>query len=236
MVTAIYQGSTPVINTGVYFKTVTKSTEGPKAGVTKYTIQLEDGKTWHVYAYSPEGDSLDLRVINNGFARAAKTFTGIIQVAKDPGNAEALLDAASGAYPTGVTLSGSVSGAKGTYTFTYQKAGVANTKLLMYALPHHVDCFDANTLTGLSKAQLQTTTKGIATAVAADSWTMVESSMPVGMDFAPWDPASGPKNTLTAASINTISAVALKEISENMDQQANQDSMYFSGKVNFHVP
>lgn len=230
-VTGLYAGSTPVINSGVFFRTVTKSTTGPKPGMTKYTLYLEDGKVWHLYAFSSRGDSLELQVVSNGFARATKPFSGIIQVAKDPGNAEALLDAASGAYPAGVTLSGSVSGSRGTYTFTYVKRGIQNNRLLMYALPHHIECFDANTNMAKTNVQLQTTTKGMATAVVADLWTMVEPNMPVTMDFAPWDPVRGPQRNLRASYISTISPVALKEISQNMDQQSNQNSMYFSGKV-----
>ncbi|KAI1078097.1 glycoside hydrolase family 81 protein [Whalleya microplaca] len=230
-VTAVYKGGTPLINTGVFFKTVTKSTKGPKPGVTKYTLYLEDGKVWHVYSYSAKGDTLDLKVINNGAAQAAKPFDGIVQVAKDPGNAEPVIDAASGAYPVGVTLSGTASGSKGTYTFTFQKAGFSDVKLLMYALPHHVDSFDDATHKAISPAKLQTTTKGVAVGVVADSWTMVEPNMPVSMGFAPWDPVSGPKNKLSNSAINTISPVALKELSQNVDQQANQNSMYFSGKA-----
>lgn len=230
-VTAIYSGATPIINTGVYFKQVTRSIKGPKSGVTKYTMYLEDGKSWHLYAYCPKGDTLDLTVVNNGYATASRPFNGIIQVAKDPGGAESTLDAASGAYPTSVTLSGNASGSKGTYTFRYTKAGIGSTKLLMYALPHHIDCFDASTHNGKTKFQLQTTTKGMATAVIGDSWTMVEPNMPVNMDFAPWDPKTGPKRLLKSQYIDTIAPTALKEISQNVSQQSNQNSMYFSGKV-----
>ncbi|KAF3018431.1 hypothetical protein G7054_g12444 [Neopestalotiopsis clavispora] len=230
-VTAIYAGSTPVINSGVFFRQVTKSINGPKPGMTKYTMYLEDGKTWHLYAYSPAGETLDLTVVNNGLAKADKPFNGIIQVAKDPGGAEQILDSACGAYATGVTLSGSVSGSKGSYTFNYAKAGIANTKLLMFALPHHVDCFDTATYGGKTTIQLQTTTKGIATAIVGDSWTMVEPNMPVAMDFAPWDPKTGPKRTIKAQYIDTIAPIALKEISQNVDQQSDQNSMYFSGKA-----
>jgi endo-1,3(4)-beta-glucanase len=230
-VTAIYAGSTPVINSGVFFRQVTKSINGPKPGMTKYTMYLEDGKTWHLYAYSPAGETLDLTVVNNGLAKADKPFNGIIQVAKDPGGAEQILDSACGAYATGVTLSGSVSGSKGSYTFNYAKAGIANTKLLMFALPHHVDCFDTATYGGKTTIQLQTTTKGIATAIVGDSWTMVEPNMPVAMDFAPWDPKTGPKRTIKAQYIDTIAPIALKEISQSVDQQSDQNSMYFSGKV-----
>ena len=230
-VTAVYRGGTPVINTGVFFKTVTKSAQGPKNGVGKYTFYLEDGKIWHVYSYAEKGDSLDLKVINNGLAKSEKPFTGIIQVAKDTGKFESTLDQASAAYPVGVTLSGTATGAQGSYTFTFKKAGDVNTKLLMYALPHHVDSFDPTTRLGVTKLQLQTTTKGLATAVLADTWTMIESKMPVTMDFSPWDPVAGPKGKLSEDSIRVINPVALKEISQNADQQANQNSMYFSGKV-----
>lgn len=230
-VTGIYHGSTPTISTGIFFKTVTKSTKGAKPNVTKYTIYLEDGKIWHLYAYSPRGDSLDLHVINNTHAKASRPYNGIVQVAKDPGGAETLIDASSGAYPTAVKLSGSVSGSMGTYTFKYRKGGHPDTKLLMYALPHHVECFDSQTHKAITQVRLQTTTKGMATAVVADSWTMVEPNMPVSMGFAPWDPVTGSKRTLNADVIRAISPVALQEISQNVDQQSNLNSMYFSGKA-----
>ncbi|RYP52320.1 hypothetical protein DL768_002532 [Monosporascus sp. mg162] len=229
-VTARYRAGTPVINTGVFFKTVTKTIKGPKPGVSKYTFRLEDGKVWHLYSYAEQGDDLDLHVVNNGLARSRKPFTGFIQVAKDPGSFESLLDAQSASYPVGVMLSGTMSGTQGSYTFDFQKAGDTNTKLLMYALPHHVASFDAETQKAVTEAQLQTTTKGRATAVVADSWTMVEPDIPVAMNFAPWDPQAGPKD-LSDEAIRTISPVALKEISQNVDQQANQTSMYFSGKA-----
>lgn len=230
-VTAVYTGGTPVIETGVFFKIVTRSSKGPHPGVTKYTLYLEDGKVWHVYAYSAKGDPFDLTVTNNHVAKAGKPFNGIVQVAKDPGNAESIIDAASGAYPVGMVLSGTSSGSKGTYTFSFQKAGYSNAKLLMYALPHHYESFDNVTTKATSTVRLQTTTKGMAKAVIADSWTMAETNMPVSMGFAPWDPVKGPRNTLSDSAVKTITPVALKELSQNMDQQSNQDSMYFSGKV-----
>ncbi|KAI5923546.1 glycoside hydrolase family 81 protein [Camillea tinctor] len=230
-VTAVYRGGTPVITTGVFFRKITMETEGPKPGVTKYSITLEDGKVWHVYAYSAKGDPFELSVKNNAEARASKPFNGIVQVSKDPGGAESIIDAASGSYPVGVSLSGSASGSRGTYTFKFQKAGFSNVPLLMYALPHHVDSFDASTAKAATAAKLQTTTKGIATGVVADSWTMVEPNMPVNMDFAPWDPVTGPKKSLKDSYINTISAIAVEELSQNFDAQSNQDSMYYSGKA-----
>ncbi|KAI0459038.1 family 81 glycosyl hydrolase [Xylaria acuta] len=230
-VTAVYKGGTPLIETGVFFKTVTRSFNGPRPGVTKYTIYLEDGKVWHVYGYSEKGDPFDLTVINNRVAKAGKPYNGIVQVAKDPGNAESIIDAAFGAYPVGMVLSGTASGSKGTYTFGFQKAGFPDVKLLMYALPHHYESFDDATSKATSTVKLQTTTKGMAKAVIADSWTMTEPNMPVSMGFAPWDLVNGPKEKLSDDAIKTITPVALKELSQNVDQQSNQDSMYFSGKA-----
>ncbi|KAI2628769.1 glycoside hydrolase family 81 protein [Hypoxylon sp. NC1633] len=230
-VTAVYKGATPVISTAIFFKTITKSIKGPKQGVIKYTMYLEDGTVWHVYAYSAKGDPFDLTVVNNKMAKAEKPFDGIVQVAKDPGNAEATIDAASGAYPVNVTLSGSVSGSKGMYSFAFSKAGFSNVKLLMYALPHHVDSFDDATKKNISTAKLQTTTKGVAVGVVADSWTMVEPQLPVSMGFAPWDPVDGEKKTLQDSAIKTITTVAIQETAQDVSQQSDQNSMYFSGKA-----
>lgn len=230
-VTAVYNGGTPVIESGVFFNIVTRTTKGPQPGVTKYTFHLDDGTVWHVYGYSAKGDALDLTVTDKHIAKAGKPFDGLIQVSKDPGNAESLIDAAAGSYPVGMTLSGSASGPKGTYTFSFEKAGLPHVKLLMYALPHHYESFDNITAKATSTVKLQTTTKGMAKAVVADSWTMVEAGMPVSMGFAPWDPAKGPKDQLSDSAIETITPVALKELSQNMSQQSDQDSMYYSGKA-----
>lgn len=230
-VTGAYRGSTPLIQSGVFFKTVTKSTKGPKPGITKYTFYLEDGKVWHLYAYSAKGVALDLQVVNNGLAKASKPFDGTIQIAKDPGGAETMIDNSAGAYPVDATLTGSADGSKGTYSFQFSKAGLLASTLMMYALPHHMESFDTATKNATSNFQLQTTTKGMATAVVADKWTMIEPNLPVSMAFAPWDKVSGSKTTLKPDAIKVIGPVALKELSQNVDQQSNLNSMYFSGKA-----
>jgi endo-1,3(4)-beta-glucanase len=232
-VTGIYKGATPILETGVFFRSVTKSlANNLKAGVTKYTILLEDDTTWLVYAYSSSGQPLEFTVVKNGLAQATSNFIGTIQIAKCPSAAaEALYDAAVGAYPTAVTLSGSVSGAQGTYTMSFTKAGLTSTSLLMFALPHHVESFAAGTKSAATGVQLQTTTKGLATAVVADSWTLVEPNMPIGMGFAPWSPVLGDRQAVSAAAMATMQNVATSEISQDMNAQTNLDSFYYSGKV-----
>lgn len=237
-ITAIYHGVTPVIQSGVFFLNVTKVTTQPRPGVIKYRIALNDGKTWFLYATSTGGSELDLQVVNNGLMQATAPFTGTIQIAKDPtattnsAVGEALYDAASGAYATGSTVSGTAVGMRGTYTFTFAKAGLAGAPLLMFALPHHVSSFDDVTNASLQAGlQLQTTTKGIATAVVADAWTMVETRLPVDMTFLPWSPTEGSKGKLSAAAKARILAVAQAELSQDIAAQTNLNSMYYSGKV-----
>jgi endo-1,3(4)-beta-glucanase len=232
-VTGVYNGVTPTIQSGVFFRSVTQSMTTQKPGVTKYTILLEDGKTWVLYAYSSSGQPLQFAVVNNGLVQATSNFNGIIQIAKNPDGAEgdSLYDDYCAVYPTTVTLSGSAADAVGSYDFEFTKAGMTDTTLLMFALPHHIESFSSGTASGLTQLQLQTTTKGNATAVIADSWTLTES-LPTTMGFAPWGPTLGSASVpLSAAAIAVISSIAASEVSQNMSEQTNLNSMYYSGKV-----
>jgi endo-1,3(4)-beta-glucanase len=231
-ITGLYNGSTPVVQTGVFFRNITRSSLSPKAGVTKYNFVLEDGKTWLLYAYSPRGAPLSLTAVSNSLSQSTSNWYGIIQIAKNPGGAaEVLYDAACGTYATTATLSGSVNGGTGTYSISFAKAGLASTSLLMFALPHHVQSFSSATNGSVTSVQLQTTTKGAATAVVADSWILVEPNMPIDMDFAPWSPILGSQSSLSAKAIAAIQAAATSEVSQDMGQQTNLNSFYYAGKV-----
>ena len=190
---------------------------------------------WLLYATPAPGQSFTLNAVSTSLAQASTAFTGTIQIAKNPGGAanEALYDAAAGVYPTGADVTGSASGATGSYSLTWTKDGLtsSNTTLLMYALPHHVQSFDAATSQAQTTLRLQTTTKGIATAVAKDSWTLVESDLPIDMGFAPWTPTMRSVHSLSSAAVNVINNVSAIEVSQNMSAQTNLNSMYFSGKV-----
>lgn len=232
-VTAIFAGACPLIQTGVFYKTVTRSSKEAKSGITKFRFHLQDGTTWLLYAYHSKGDALDLQVVNDGLAQAKGPFYGTIQIAKDPtGKGEPIYDAGCGAYPTDVTLSGSAKGAKASYTFAFSKGGMGNVKLLMFALPHHVSSFDDKTRAVIANGlTLQTTTKGMANAIVGDSWTMVEDRMPIDMGFTPWSPGKGSKTALSAATKAYIHSIAVQEVSQDIMQQTNQNSLYFSGKA-----
>ena len=236
-VTAIFQGGTPVVQTGVFFRTVTRANADPKPDVAKFRIVLEDRSTWFVYAYRTAGPQLELTVVNNGYAVAGGPFYGVVQVCKYPGGAaaEALYDDAAGVYATDAELSGSVSTAQattthGSYSINFQREGHAQGNLAMFALPHHVDSFDDETRTRLTAVRLQTPTKGVAVAVTGERWTMNET-LPASVGFAPWSEVGGTATQLSAAARAAIAAVARTEISQNMTAQTDVNSVYFAGKA-----
>jgi endo-1,3(4)-beta-glucanase len=232
-ITAQFDGSVPLIQSGVYFKAMSRVTQNPKEHVTKFNFHLEDGTTWRIYAWRTKGEELDLVVINNGLAESKNPFYGIIQVCKDPvtKGSEELLDNGAGIYPVTVELSGSVSGKEGSYCFHFQKDGHQVGDLYMFALPHHVSSFDGETNKRVQGVQLLSPTKGVATLVKGTEWVMVERHMPVEMDFSPWHPEKGSVKEMSDEVKGIIRAAAAKEMTQNMVAQTNLDSMYFSGKV-----
>ena len=232
-ITAEYNGTTPLIQSGVFFRSVTKAARDIKQNLSKFTFTLEDGSTWRLYAWRTQGYELDIRVINNGTAVAQGPFTGVLQIAKDPmiPGSEAILDDGAGIYPVTLDLSGSADGKEGLYRFDFQKQGHSAGNLYMYALPHHVQSFDYDTTRRIQQVQLQSPTKGMANLVRGDHWTMIETNMPIDMDFSPWHPDKGSDKKLSDHSKSLIRAAAAKELSQNMIAQCDLDSMYFGGKV-----
>ena len=232
-ITGQFNGGTPLIQSGVHFSTMTRVAQNPKSNVVKYNFHLQDGTTWHVYAYTTRGAQLDLRIVNNSLAQATSPFYGIVQITKDPKTAgsERVLDDGAGVYPTGMQFTGSVSGSTGTYSFIFTRAGHPQGSIYMYALPHHISSFNADTRRHIQTLKLQTTTKGVATLVSQAVWTMTETGLPTNMDFAPWDPSRGSRTALSAAAKAAISPIASSEVSQDMNAQTDLNSMYFSGKV-----
>lgn len=231
-VTGLYTNLQPAIQSSVFFRNVIAA-GSPRPGIFKYRIILEDGKIWLLYAIPSSGIDPNFQLVSSTLLQGLPSFSGLIQVAKNPVSSESIYDNAAGAYPTSASISGRVDGTTGSYSLTWTKGGptAGDTTLLMFALPHHVEAFDGTTRARLTSLQLSTTTKGLATAVVADSWTMTEDNLPVDMGFAPWRPGSGNVSSLSAAAVDAIQAVAAAEVSQNMFDQSNLDSMYFSGKA-----
>lgn len=242
-VTGLYDGACPLIRSAQAFLSVDSKCDGLKPGVQRYVVQMNDNSTWVIYARSKAGSpAIDLQQNTPTSLQAQSGFCGSIQMARvlDPSQGFASYDKAAGVYATGVSLSGQVNsdGSAGTYTFTYSKTDVANdtsfqssSPLLMFALPHHYASFDDKTKAAVQNIEMQTTTKGSARAVLADSWTMVEPELPTDLGFLPWNPESKKTvNSLSAGSHETILNIARQEISQDMNAQTDLDSMYYSGK------
>ncbi|OJD11739.1 hypothetical protein AJ78_07548 [Emergomyces pasteurianus Ep9510] len=233
-VTGVYSGLQPSIQTGVFFRKL-ESAAPPKPGVFKYRLLLEDNSNWLLYVTPGNGADPNLQLVSNSFIRGPAGFSGTIQVAKNPSgrNGEAIYDRSAGVYATGCSVAGTVDGTTGVYSLTWDKAGkdVPNTPLLMFALPHHVQSFDAETQRSKTDLLLRTTTKGMAMAIAANSWTMNERDLPINIGFAPWAPGIEPSAALSSSAKQTIRDVAPSELTQNIHQQTNLNSMYFSGKA-----
>ncbi|OKL59334.1 hypothetical protein UA08_05390 [Talaromyces atroroseus] len=234
-VTGIYQGLQPLVQSSIIFRDLV-CIGAVGQGSYKYRVTLEDGKSWLFYV-TPDNDNgvlPDFNFTSSTTIQGPGNFSGILQVAKNPAGdvGEGVYDRSAGVYARSASISGVVSNSTATYQLTWDKVGHnSNTSLLMFALPHHIESFDAQTRAGLQPVQLRSTTKGNMTAVAADSWTMIEDELPIDIDFAPWSPRFGKIDQLSSDVQQTIRAAADSELTPDVDGQSNLNSMYYSGKV-----
>ena len=237
-VTGIYTNLQPAIQSSVFFRSVVPL-EFARPGVYKYRITLEDGKIWLLYATPLDRSDPMLQLKSNTLLQGPAGWSGTIQVAKNPAGStgEYAYDRSAGVYATAATVSGSVRDQIGIYSISWAKAGLCvsphapGPRLIMFALPHHVASFSRITAVAKVSLRLQTTTKGTATAVLADKWTMIEPELPKDMSFAPWTPTTRTTTQINSAALSLISRVATSEIAQDIDAQTNLDSMYFSGKA-----
>lgn len=232
-VTGRYYDLVPIISSGVIYRKV-EAVTAPRSGLQKWRLTLEDNSIWFLYACPAAGTSwLTLKQEGNTALVGSASFTGFIQVAKLGKDAaenaafENVIDSTAGAFPTAMTLGGSVTGAMGSYQYNYSRWGQNNANaLLMYALQHHISSFAAVTAAGRTGLKLYSTTKGVMEAIKADTWLIAEPDMPVNMGFLPAGISGIP-----ASAKATIRTAVTAELAQDMIPQTNLNSMYFSGKV-----
>ncbi|KAB8232203.1 glucan endo-1,3-beta-D-glucosidase [Aspergillus alliaceus] len=233
-VTGIYSKLQPVIQSSVSFSKVV-SAGSPRPGIFKYTASLADGTTWLLYLTPDDGKDPNLQLESTTNLRGPTGWSGIVQVAKNPAGTlgEKLFDNSSGVFAKQGWVKGAVSGRAGTYSFEWEKDGKdkGSTPLMMYALPHHVESFDQATKVRATNITLRTPTKGNATAVIGETWSMVEQDLPVDMGLAPWSVSAGSVDKLSSAAQKVIIDVAPTELRQDVNNQSNLNSMYFSGKA-----
>jgi endo-1,3(4)-beta-glucanase len=182
-VTGIYKSATPLIQSGVFFKSLSPlSVTGSTA---KTVATLQDGTQWLIYVIPNSGSAPDIILDDSQTVRISSGFSGIVQVAKlVGGNAgESVYDASAGVYASSGNIGASLTTAStipvtgtstASYSLSWSKQGQTTKTLLMFALPHHVQAFDGPSANAKTNITLQTTTKGMATGVHADKWTMFE--------------------------------------------------------------
>jgi endo-1,3(4)-beta-glucanase len=233
-VTGVYNQGTPLLQSGVFFRTLSLVGGVNGDATYKYSIQLEDGSDWLLYATPTEASGAPaFSLVDSKTIQGPSGFSGSIQIAKNPAKAsgEASYDLSAGAYAISGSVSGTVNGAIGSYQLGWQKAGSTNQKLLMFALPHHVESMADVMSSAATTIQLETTTKGIATAYLADTMEFTEPNLPVDIGFDPWSPKLGNVKAVSSAAAQAINNAASIELAEDMDKQSNLNSMYYSGKV-----
>lgn len=238
-VTAIYTSGTPMIQSGVFFKEL--SPLSVSNGISKTTATLQDGTQWVIYVIPSDSKSSPKVVLDDSDTiQISSGFSGIIQVAKlTGGDSAGIYDSSAGAYAVAGAVSGtilsqyatSVTGTEtASYSLSWTKHGDTSKTLIMFALPHHVQSLDPATTSLKTDITLQTTTKGIATGLLADRWTMIEQ-LASNMTFAPYSASSGTVTKLPAAAVSLIAQTAAEELGEDISSQTSLDTMYFSGKA-----
>ncbi|KAJ4295160.1 endo-1,3-beta glucanase [Kalmusia sp. IMI 367209] len=234
-VTAGYQNASPFIQTaGKGFKDISNPILIGRS--TKYRLKDCDGRNWLIYINPARGvdyDATKLTKINGNSFTLPPHFKGTIQVAKVPPGleAEALYDKTYGTFVVEAKLFASVNDSRGTYGFNYTKIGTG--PLFMFLLPHHLQSLEPELKPGITKLQLHTTTKGVATAVWAmsDSISFTETSLPTTMGFAPWAPSMTTARTRFPPDfIFFLSSVAELDLRRAMSEPIPQESYYYAGK------
>ena len=201
----------------------------------KYRVQDMNGRNWLIYVNPVPDvpyDATKFFKLDPNTIIGPAGFKGTIQVAKNPLGAggEALYDRACGSFVTEAKLTAVVNDSKGTYTINYTKIGTS--PLLMFALPHHIQSLNPELQSQVTKLQLRTTTKGMATAIFADKLSFTEPNLPTSMSFGPWSPTmpSTTKLRYPPDVLSLIAAVAERDLRRCMTEPTPQDSTYYAGK------
>ncbi|KAF2274098.1 endo-1,3(4)-beta-glucanase 1 precursor [Westerdykella ornata] len=232
-ITAGYRNATPMIQCpGEGCKSISEAIVVGKS--VKYRIADADGRKWVAYV-NPRStinyDATAFTTVDKNTFVGPPGFVGTIQLAKNPlgDEGEAIYDKASGAFVCEANVTAVVSGDGAVYTFSYTKVG--SSPLLMFMLPHHIESVEPSAAGRVTKLQLRTTTKGMATAVWGDSLSFVEPNVPLNMGFGPWTEAPGNQPNFSQPVRDMINQAAEYDLSNVMREKVPDESMYYAGKM-----
>lgn len=235
-VTAIYHGSLSVRISSIYaFTSLTKEVTTSNTLVL-YRVTLNSGTQWLLFVKLPSSSSnFELSISNNVITGSGNLDGVIIQAAVAPSDSslEAYYLASAGTYVTTAKVTGSLLCTAATYSFDYTTAGssVAN-KPLLFALPHHLEALDGNTLNAATGISLDSTTKGKMYAFLTSSLTFKET-INSKIQWLPWREDFGSSIKYTATQLNKIHAAAVSELN-GVDVAASillLQSLYYMGKL-----
>jgi len=221
--TAVFGASTtPVVYTGRAIRTINgRDPAGAHAG-KRFKIALDNGQTWIVYTNHDTVFNLDGSKLVCSLSCNALILRAAFVPANAAPDAESILDSYSGAYPTGCDMQVNVDDVSGAYTFNWNVKYFTgtNSKLLHFALPHHVIKDGVAPPTDYS---LNSTTKGPMTARVGDSWTLVEA-----VEETPWLPDV---SRISASKRLVIIDILRQEIKDfDATRYVSGGSIYFSGQ------
>ncbi|XP_009600096.1 glucan endo-1,3-beta-D-glucosidase [Nicotiana tabacum] len=182
---------------------------------TKYTIKLNNGQTWVLYASSPIDLSHDLSTIKSG------VFSGVIRIACLPNSdptCEAVLDRFSSCYPTS---GNAVFSQPFCLEYKWEKNGWGD--LLMLAHPLHLQLLSAadcavTVLDGFKYNSID----GELVGVVGDSWIL--KSDPVSVT---WHSIKGVKEEACLEIIDALN----KDVASLDSKGISTTSSYFYGKL-----
>lgn len=233
-VSGLYTDATPLLQSNVLFTELVDAGAVNEDATFKYRIKLKDESKW-LLSVTPNGalGRPPFMLMDSNTISGPGGFTGLIQIAKniDSECAEFAHDEAAGAYPISATISASVEGAIGTYSFSWLRGGSETQKLLIYALPHHQKSMAPDTIHNGTCAFLWTSSKGLARGIHRNTWTLQENDLPVNIDFDPWRPDLGTIRKVASEAADLISDSAAYELAQDIDKLTNLDSAYYGGKV-----
>jgi endo-1,3(4)-beta-glucanase len=164
-----YDNLTPVIST--IHAIISVNGEGAPRTITgtKFSLQMNNGQTWIVYA----GTEIAMNW-GNGVLQAASAFTGVLRAAilLDASD-ETILDSHASTYPISSSVSYSFCGEESAeLKFHWETEGGAPENLLMLALPHHMDnLIQPN----IAIPKRYDSIKGKMSAVIGNDWAMTEA-------------------------------------------------------------
>ncbi|KAG5436918.1 hypothetical protein PCANB_001328 [Pneumocystis canis] len=230
-ITAIYTELTPLFTSVVGFQKIEKI-EIEDNKYHKYIITLYDGKHWLLYAFPEKGALFDLQIQDGMLKTVTGIFNGIIQVTKIPIDnyaAQNILDASAGTYAEGISLSAYVNGKTGSYTFTFNVSTYDSRPLLHYSLYHQWTSFDSDTSSRRTNVSLPSTTNGLMVAYYGDRWNMIESNLPIDIDFFPY--SYGKHAEYSEEALLAIKKAVEFEVHQDIKHQIDENSIYFSGKI-----